>query len=349
MAVMTEFERWLDEGFVRLNTVFEEAYFAAGQEHVPGLGQEELLHEGAKRLPGFDGDPYRLLGSVGMYLAACARHQVEDEEVLAPAWALATRLGTSLGVAPRYVFAHQSLHGFRTFTSLPDEQVFVRQNGVAVVAYERAAHALRLVATMGVGGPVVEGLLREARRALEEVLAANRTLADTVHPRRFYLGIRPYFRPHRVGSQVYRGVNAGDFAAVNEIDLLLGLCRADDPFYQRVVAEKMPFVPPDHQDRLKRAVVAEPLLPQVLEEPRHAGLFLEVCRAHGAAYALHHGRLVKPFLEAQAGDEQDVTASGPPLSVVVAELGHLVDLRTGRARAGAFGAHEELRRLAELV
>ncbi|MEJ2855539.1 MULTISPECIES: monodechloroaminopyrrolnitrin synthase PrnB family protein [unclassified Saccharothrix] len=346
---MTEFERWLDEEFVRLNTVFEEAYFAAGQEHVPDLGQEQVLHEGAKRLPGIGGDPYRLLGSVGMYLAACARHQVEDEEVLAPAWALATRLGTSLGVAPRYVFAHQSLHGFRTFTSLPDEQVFVRQNGVAVVGYERAAHALRLVADMGVDGPVVEGLLREARRALEDVMTANRVLADTVDRRRFYLVIRPYFRPHRVGGQVYRGVNAGDFAAVNEIDLLLGLCRADDPFYQRVVAEKVPFVPPDHQVRLRRAVVAEPLMGRFLREPRHAGLFLEVCRAHGAAYALHHGRLVKPFLEAQAGEDQDVTASGPPLSVVVAELGHLVDLRTGRARAGAFGAHEELRRLAELA
>ncbi|XVV02418.1 monodechloroaminopyrrolnitrin synthase PrnB family protein [Actinosynnema sp. CA-248983] len=346
---MTEFERWLGEEFVQLNTRFEEAYFAVGQEYVADLGQEEVLHEGAKRLPGLEGDGYRLLGSVGLYLAACARHRVEDEEVLAPAWALATRLGTSLGVAPRYVFAHQSLYGFRTFTSLADEQDFVRLNGLAVVGYERAAHALRLVATMGVLSPVVEHLLGEARDALDDVLVFNRAVAESVDPQRFYLGIRPYFRSHRVGSQVYRGVNAGDFAAVNEIDLLLGLCRADDPFYQRVVAEKLPYVPPDHQVRLRRAVLVEPLLHRFLREPLYGGLFLEVCRAHGAAYALHHGRLVKPFLEAQAGAEQDVTASGPPLSVVVAELAHLVDLRTGRARAGVFGASEELRRLAELV
>ncbi|GAA0220293.1 DUF1864 family protein [Saccharothrix mutabilis subsp. mutabilis] len=346
---MTEFERWLGEEFVRLNTVFEEAYFAAGREHVSGLGQEEVLHEGAKRLPDPEGDRYRLLGSVGMYLAACARHRVEDAEVLAPAWALATRLGTSLGVAPRYVFAHQSLAGFRTFTSLPDEQAFVRQNGLAVVAYERAAHALRTVAGMGVADPMVEYLLQDARQALDDVLKFNRGLAETVDPQRFYLGIRPYFRPHRVGAHVYRGVNAGDFAAVNEIDLLLGLCRADDPFYQRIVAEKLPYVPPDHQTRLHTAVLAEPLLHRFLREPVHARLFLDVCKAHGAAYALHHGRLVKPFLEAQAGAAQDVTASGPPLSVVVAELAHLVDLRTARPRAGAFGAHEELRRLAQLA
>jgi len=37
----------------------------------------------------------------------------------------------------------------------------------------------------------------------------------------------------------YRGANAGDFAAINEIDVTLGLCRTDDAFYQSIVREKV--------------------------------------------------------------------------------------------------------------
>ncbi|TDV43603.1 uncharacterized protein DUF1864 [Actinophytocola oryzae] len=133
----------------------------------------------------------------------------------------------------------------------------------------------------------------------------------------------------------YRGANAGDYSAVNEIDLALGLCDLTDPFYQRIVAEKYPYVPPEDQPRLRTppADLRHRLAPGGPNTDR----FLAVCRAHGAAYAFHHHRLVKPFLQAPAATVPPdrlakLTASGPPLDVVVATLARLVDLCTARSR-----------------
>ena len=54
-----------------------------------------------------------------------------------------------------------------------------------------------------------------------------------------YFNVRPYFKTYRLGDADYRGANAGDFAAINEIDVTLGLCRTDDAFYQSIVREKV--------------------------------------------------------------------------------------------------------------
>ena len=56
---------------------------------------------------------------------------------------------------------------------------------------------------------------------------------------------RPYYKPHRVGKEVYRGANAGDFAEINQIDLLLRLCRGNDPYYGQIMQEKIRFMLPD--------------------------------------------------------------------------------------------------------
>ena len=61
--------------------------------------------------------------------------------------------------------------------------------------------------------------------------------------------------------------------------------------------------------------------------------------AHAAAHAFHHHRLVTPFLaEPAASAPPDrlarLTASGPPLDVVLATLSRLVDLRAARNRPG---------------
>lgn len=370
-------DRWLDEEFVGLNTELEQAYIAAGGDPPadrPDLVTlaETILFDGAKlveavvardELPAGDDDRYRLLGSVGGYLAACRRHRTGGPEVLGPAWALATRLGAGLGVAPRYVFAHQCLYGYRTFTSLPDEAAFVTYNAIAALAYRRAGHALREVATAGVGGPAVGYLLAGARTALEDVLDADRTLADVLDVDRFFHSVRPYFMPYRVGDAHYRGTNGGDFAAINEIDLLLGLCAADDPFYRGVLDEKRPYLPPGDQAVLDAAAGRRSLLDRFLDlaatgplrSPARddAELFLAVCRAHGAATAFHHHRLVMPFLAeparaAPADQGEGVTTSGPPLDVVLAGLHRLVDLRAGRPRSGTAGA-ASLERLRALV
>lgn len=368
------FERWLRGPFVETNTALDEAYFAEGRELVraPDLDDRvrTLAHRGAELIAAIadrdrvEADPmarYQLLGAVGFYLAACRRHDadavVDDPHaVLAPAWALARRLGSSLGVAPRYVFAHQSTHNpavdgvYRRFTSLPDEERFVSLNALAVLAYRRAAGALSGVVPMGVSNPLSGYLLDQARIALDDVLRFEQDLSRTVDPRRFFLDVRPYFMSHRVGGTVYRGVNAGDFSAVNEVDLLLGLCRASDPFYQGFLTEKHPYVPPEDQIRLERAVQARPLLDRLLDEAgegpvayelrANAAAYLEVCRAHAAAASFHHHRLVLPFLaepaRSMSPDEiADVTASGPPLEVVIAGLERLTRLRTAQDRPGA--------------
>ena len=49
--------------------------------------------------------------------------------------------------------------------------------------------------------------------------------------------------PSRAAGQ-YRGANAGDFSGINEIDLLLGLCRASDPHYAHLLVDKMLFMVP---------------------------------------------------------------------------------------------------------
>ena len=64
--------------------------------------------------------------------------------------------------------------------------------------------------------------------------------------------MRPYYKPYRVGRQEYRGANAGDFSGINEIDLLLGLCRANDPYYAQLLVDKMLFMLPADQARLAR-------------------------------------------------------------------------------------------------
>ena len=68
----------------------------------------------------------------------------------------------------------------------------------------------------------------------------------------FFYSVRPYYKPYRVGRQEYRGANAGDFSGINEIDLLLGLCRANDPYYAQLLVDKMLFMSPGDQGAAAR-------------------------------------------------------------------------------------------------
>jgi hypothetical protein len=360
-ASIARLDAWLRTAFVEHNTALEEAYFAAGVEFLDDstldADKHALLHDGAAYAGAVDAFPeriadrYELLGMVGFVLGACRRHEAEDAAVLAPVWAVAQRLGDSLGVAPRFVFGHQAFFNtargdrFRTFTDLPAEATFVELNGLGVLAYGNAAAALRQIPAMGVSNPMAGYLLDAARAALEEVLAFNQRLAREVPIDRFFRNIRPYFKPYRVGDTIQRGANAGDFSAINEIDVLLGLCDRSDPFYASIVAEKLPFVPPEHQPALRDLGTIGTLLAR-FETEAEAGVtpqlrdnaqrFLAVCRAHGAAYAFHHHALVKPFLERPASATPPeryaaLSASGPPLEEVIAQLERLRVLRTARA------------------
>lgn len=360
-------DAWLRTDFIRINTALEETYFKeridviCGRADVDAL-KDELLRGGAPLMHAIAGielpaDPrasYRLLGLVGHYLAACRRHEAalsDDAGGRDAAWKISQRIATALGVVPRFVFAHQSLFNeavagkFRTFTSLPDEELFIRLNALGVVAYYRAANALRAVADVGVSSAVASYLLDDAETALLDVLKFNQELSRDLDVERFFLNIRQYFKTYRVGDRDYRGANAGDFSAINEIDVTLGLCRMDDPFYRAIVNEKIGHVPPDDSEVLRTLDRRPSLLDLFLRELASSGstsewranaaLFLRVVKAHGAAYAHHHHRLVKAYVEAPSkamasAHSAGITSSGPPLDELMGMLQRLVDLRTGK-------------------
>ena len=95
---------------------------------------------------------------------------------------------------------------------------------------------------LGVSSPVADVMFDTAKQALRDVIRFNERLMGQLDVERFFYSVRPYYKPYRVGRQEYRGANAGDFSGINEVDLLLGLCRANDPYYTRKVAGRQDAV-----------------------------------------------------------------------------------------------------------
>jgi hypothetical protein len=382
------FERWIRTSFVELNTELENLYFAqADRAAVIGVGDalkatlrdqgrvhvEALLAEGNTG-DGFD-SAFGVLGSVGMYLAALRRHELsnparEERSPFPEASSLALHLGASLGMAPRFSTAHLATHnraqtGVRkSFTSLPDEFLFIDENTRGILSLQRAADALARIVWLGVSSPVADILFEEAKLALRDVIRFNRRLMDELDVDRFFYCVRPYYKPYRVGRQEYRGANAGDFSGINEIDLLLGLCRANDPYYAQLLVDKMLFMIPADQGRLRECMTRTSLLDELLGLigehadadwfQRNAAAYLEVCDLFGQSAAQHHDELVKRFIAApaaalEARDLEGITASGPPLPVLLRSLEVLRDLRLAADRTDIASRHADLKRLRGVV
>ena len=357
-------DQWIRTDFRQINTELEELYFdnpdlteSSGQEIKKRLVDEgrdliaDLLNEGNTD-EGFDSG-FELLGDVGFYMAACRRHNItepsrEKKSPLAEASALAMQLGASLGVIPRFASCHLETHNravngeYKTFTSLEDEKRFIDFNTRGVFSFIRASEALRNCLPLGVSHPITYDLLSAAKVALDEVYDSNGRLFDQLDINRFFYCVRPYYRPHRVGLHEYRGANAGDFAGINVIDLLLGVCKADDPYYSQLLVDKFLFMRPDDQLVLRDCMRRKSLLDSFLDcQAEHKNdpwfqtnlrMFLEVCEAHGRVAIQHHERLVHKFIErpAESGahtDQADLTASGPPLPVLLKGLRKLCDMR----------------------
>jgi len=357
-------DQWIRTDFRQINTELEELYFdnpdlteSSGQEIKKRLVDEgrdliaDLLNEGNTD-EGFDSG-FELLGDVGFYMAACRRHNItepsrEKKSPLAEASALAMQLGASLGVIPRFASCHLETHNravngeYKTFTSLEDEKIFIDFNTRGVFSFIRASEALRNCLPLGVSHPITYDLLSAAKVALDEVYDSNGRLFDQLDINRFFYCVRPYYRPHRVGLHEYRGANAGDFAGINVIDLLLGVCKADDPYYSQLLVDKFLFMRPDDQLVLRDCMRRKSLLDSFLDcQAEHKNdpwfqtnlrMFLEVCEAHGRVALQHHERLVHKFIErpAESGahtDQANLTASGPPLPVLLKGLRKLCDMR----------------------
>ena len=216
----------------------------------------------------------------------------------------------------------------------------------------------------GVSHTLTAYLLNDAKSALEEVLKFNEILDEKLDVLRFFYNVRPYYKPYRIGRRDYRGANAGDFAAVNEIDLLLGLCSRDDPFYLDVIIDKKAYMPQSEQLRLQDSIGKTSFMDQFLDEmescnslpqfKKNLGVFIEVCEAHGRAYAFHHDKLVKDYIEKPAmklpdSQNEDLTASGPPLPVLLRSLGKLRDLRMAEDRPDIPSRYADLQKLKAIL
>lgn len=382
------FEHWIRTAFVQMNTELEELYFAQqDRSRVTGIGdriKDALRDEGHAHVvtlraegntgEGFD-SAFGVLGNVGMYLGALRRHELtnparEERSPFPEASALAIHCGASLGMAPRFATAHLTIHnraraGLRkSFTSLRDEFLFIDENTRGILSLQRAADALTSIVHVGVSSPVVDVMFEAAKRSLGEVIQANRRLLEHLDVDRFFYSVRPYYKPYRVGRHEYRGANAGDFSGINELDLLLGLCRASDPYYGPLLVDKMLFMLPADQARLKECMTRRSLLDELLELldahrdaawfQRNARAYLEVCDLFGETAAQHHDGLVKRFIERPAaglGTEQSqgLTASGPPLPVLLRSLEVLRDLRVAADRSDIATRHRDLARLRAAV
>ena len=381
-------DQWIRGNFVALNTELEELYFATeNPEIVEDIGndlKEQLVEEGKVFIidllkegntdEGFE-PQFDLLGNVGLYMAACRRHEItepsrETTSPLVEASALAMQLGASLGVAPRFASAHLETHNtaingsYKTFTSLADEELFVTCNTRSALAYIRAAEALLHIVPLGVSHPVTPDLLTAAKRALEDVITSNTELFQELDIDRFFYCVRPYYKPHRVGLREYRGANAGDFAGINVIDLLLGLCRADNAYYSQLLVDKFMFMRPEDQLILRDCMRRQSLMDALLENlDKHAGepwfqkntaLFLEVCEAHGRTALQHHEELVAKFIERPAAskgltERPGLTASGPPLPVLLKSLRKLADLRAAADREDIPTRYQDVQRLRSAI
>lgn len=378
------FDHWIRTAFVEINTALETLYFAQrDRANVTGVGEElkaRLRDEGhvhvvALLAEGNTGDGFEsafgVLGNVGMYLAALRRHELtnpmrEERSPFPEASSLALHVGASLGMAPRFATAHLATHNLavagvrKSFSSLADEFLFIDENTRGILLFQMVAEALTQIAHIGVSSPVADVPFAAAKRALLEIRRSNERLLTQLDVERFFFCVRPYYKPYRVGRTEYRGANAGDFSGINEIDLLLGLCRANDPYYAQLLVDKMLFMLPTDQARLRECMTRPSLLDQLLTlAPQYAHQpwfqqntreYLEVCDLFGQTATQHHDGLVKRFIEMPAAqlDAQHltgITASGPPLPVLLRALEILRDLRLAADRPDVATRHVDLARL----
>ena len=382
------FDHWIRTSFVAMNTELEELYFASSDRAaVQGIGdpiKARLHDEGHSYVvdlwqegntgEGFE-SAFGVLGNVGLYMGALRRHELtnpdrDERSPFAEASSLALIVGASIGMAPRFATAHLATHNFaiagrrKSFTALADEFLFIDENTRGILSFQRTADALSAIVPLGVSNPAADVLFEAAIDGLREVMRANDRLFDNLDVDRFFYSVRPYYKPYHVGRNVYRGANAGDFSGINEIDLLLGLCRASDTYYANLLVDKMLFMLPADQARLRECMTHRSLLDEFLRLAdahadaawfqRNARLFLEVCDLFGQAAAQHHDRLVSRFIIGPAGNlddaaQQGITASGPPLPALIRSLEILRDYRTAAPDAGPNTRHADLARLRDCL
>ncbi|MFT5277582.1 MAG: hypothetical protein ACI97K_001374 [Glaciecola sp.] len=364
------FDRWIRTRFCDFNTELEHLYWQqddkANVDNIGGELKQQLESEGRSLiLPllnegntdnGFD-NAFDLLGNVGLYMAACRRHEItepsrEQSSPLVEASALAMHIGASIGVTPRFATAHLTTHNkalngsYKRFTHLDDEKVFIDYNTKGILAYKRAADAIIKIQPLGISHPITADLLHAAKQGLKDVIESNKLLFQKLDTDRFFNCVRPYYKPYRVGNEIYRGANAGDFAGINVIDLQLGLCFANEPSYSQMLVDKFLYMMPEDQLILRECMRGTSIMDEFLGAhdchqqqwyQKNLSLFLDVCKLHGKTAIQHHNQLVERYItKPSAGIAQQhmekITASGPPLHELLNTLEKLRDRRAANQR-----------------
>jgi hypothetical protein len=385
-AARAELGSWIRGRFVEINSALEDLYWDSADRNStePGQGlQAELLGSGEKLIANlanddltggdFD-DRFSLLGDIGMFISAVRRHEVERDdggpaEQSPLAASVAIQLGASLGTAPRFLTAHNQTHNlavdgrYRTFTSGASERLFTDYNTRSVYAYMAAADALVRAVPLGVSHPVTHDLLIAAADALGKAVELNRELSERLDVDEFFFRVRPYLKPCQIGRTVFRGNNAGDFAAFNEIDTIVGLCSMSDPHYAQIVTEKMPYLVPSERERLEESLRSSSLLDGFVREfdaadqswfQKNAAAFLAVIDVLGEGARHHHDDIVERFITvptAAVGEQhkERITASGPPLEVLISSLERLRDQRSAEQSDDVPTRYEDVKNLRSLV
>ncbi|QTH70268.1 PrnB family protein [Pseudoalteromonas xiamenensis] len=387
-TLSTEFDQWIRHDFVQLNDQLEALYWQQDDKaNVVAVGEDikqtlttqgnafiiKLLAEGNTD-EGFE-NAFDLLGNVGLFMAACRRHEITEpsREVISPlqeASALAMHIGASIGVTPRFATAHLTTHNkavngvYKRFTNLHAEKLFIDYNTRGILAYKRAAESLIKIHSLGISHPMTPILLTEVKRALLDVIESNQILYTELDTDAFFYQVRPYYKPYRVGKEIYRGANAGDFAGINVIDLMLGLCQANDVHYGQMLVDKFLYMMPEDQATLRECMRLPNLFDALLTEAEngHTGswfeetatLFMQVCKLHGDTAIQHHNQLVSKYIahpsQRLAQQHMDkVTASGPPLPVLLKQLETLRDKRAAANREDIYTRYQDLQILRQRV
>jgi hypothetical protein len=191
------------------------------------------------------------------------------------------------------------------------------------------------------------------------VIDTNAILFERLDAQRFFYCVRPYYKPYRVGSQIFRGANAGDFAGINVIDLQLGLCQANDASYSQLLVDKFLYMMPEDQTLLRDCMRQESLMNDFLNAKHCADQdwyqanlrqFLRACSLHGESANQHHEQLVNKYItqpsrELAQSHLDTVTASGPPLSVLLSALEKLKDKRMAKARTDILTRFDDINTL----
>jgi len=381
------FDDWIRTEFVEINTELEQLYLQQfDKANVEGVGEKlkqqlkrqgnvlisHLLAEGNTD-QGFD-RAFDLLGNVGLFMAACRRHEItkpsrETTSPLVEASALAMHIGASIGVTPRFATAHLTTHNkavngtYKRFTNLPDEKLFLDYNTQGILAYKRASDALLKIVPLGISHPLCGELLKAAKYALINVIESNNALYTQLDTDRFFNCVRPYYKPYRVGKEIYRGANAGDFAGINVIDMLLGLCSANEPSYSQMLVDKFLYMMPEDQQILRESMRIQSFMDDFLQAQQyknsnwfksHGKLFMQVCKLHGDTAIGHHNQLVEKFIAQPSKQMHEqhlskVTASGPPLHVLLDSLEKLRDRRAAAKRDDIKTRFDDLNSLKEWV